>query len=373
MALFLKILEWTDDSNDTLVYKLPTNGRDINHKSKLIVRESQQAIFVHKGKVCDVFTPGTYSLNTDILPILSKLAGWMYAFQTPISVDVYFINTKQFTGYKWGTANPIMMRDPEFGAIRVKGYGSYAFKVDDATKFMTELFGTNSSFKTKDITDWLKTMIVSAMTDTLGESKVSALDLAGNTLEFNQTIKDNIEAKFNEIGLTLTNLFIENMSVPEEVEKAIDERTKLGILGDKTDVMMKIAAAEAMKEAAKNEGMGGGFMSAGVGMGAGLGMGALFADAMRSGMGGAGAGGAGGAGGAVCGKCGEALVAGAKFCGKCGTPVGAGAPCSKCGKPVPAGSKFCPDCGTPVARNCSKCGKALPAGSKFCPDCGTPV
>ena len=218
-----------------------------------------------------MFTPGTYDLKTEILPILSKLAGWKYAFQTPITVDIYFINTKQFTGNKWGTANPIMRRDPEFGMIRVKGYGSYAFKVDDAGCFLKELFGTNSSFVTSDITDWLKTMLVSALTDALGVSKMSALDLAGNTLEFNTVVSASIQHKFIEIGLKLTNLFIENMSVPEEVEKAIDERSKLGILGDKTDVMMKISAAEAMKSAASNPGIGGTMAGAGIGIGAGVG------------------------------------------------------------------------------------------------------
>ena len=231
MALFRKIIEWSDDSKNTIVYKFPLEkgGREVNQKSKLIVRESQQAIFVHKGQICDIFPAGTYNLNTDIFPILSKLAGWAYGFQTPITVDIYFVNTKQFTDCKWGTANPILMRDPEFGMVRVKGFGSYAFKVDDAGVFLKELFGTNSSFSTPDITDWLKTMLVSALTDVIGESKVSALDLAGNTLEFNQIVKATIQEKFKEIGLLLTNLFIENMSVPKEVEAAIDERSKLGI------------------------------------------------------------------------------------------------------------------------------------------------
>ncbi len=349
MALFLRILEWADNSKDTIVYKfpLPKGGREINHKSKLIVKESQQAIFVHKGQICDVFTPGTYDLNTNIFPILSKLAGWKYGFQTPISVDVYFVNTKQFTGYKWGTSNPIMMRDPEFGAIRVKGYGSYAFKIDDAGIFLKELFGTNSSYSTLDITDWLKTMLVSALTDALGESSISALDLAGNTTEFNQIVKANIQNKFKELGLMLTNLFIENMSVPEEVEKAIDERSKLGILGDKTDVMMKIAAAEAMKDSAKNEGMGGAFMGAGVGIGAGAGMGAVFADAFRSGT-------------KEADKEQPSTDKGTKVC-------------TNCQKAVSINAKFCPECGNKFAtkRFCTNCGVQLSEYAKFCPECGT--
>ena len=359
MALFLKILEWKDDSKDTLVYKypLPKGGREINQKSKLVVRESQEAIFVHKGQICDIFPAGTYDLNTEIFPILSKLAGWKYGFQTPITCDVYYVNTKQFTGYKWGTANPIMMRDPEFGMIRVKGYGSYAFKVDDAGVFLKELFGTNSSFVTRDITDWLKTMLVSALTDAIGESKISALDLAGNTTEFNEIVTANIQHKFKEIGLKLTNLFIENMSVPEEVEKAIDERSKYGILGDKTDVMMKVSAAEAMKSAAKNTGAGGTFVGAGMGIGAGAGLGAAFAEAFKSSASsdGGGENGANGAGGKAQAK----KNAGVKHC-------------IKCGAEIPANAKFCPECGEklPTEKFCSECGAKVSPNAKFCPECG---
>lgn len=348
MALFLKILEWADNSKNTIVYKypLPKGGREINHKSKLIVRESQQAIFVHKGQICDIFPSGTYDLNTDIFPILSKLAGWKYGFQTPISVDVYFVNTKQFTGYKWGTANPIMMRDPEFGMVRVRGYGSYAFKIDDAGIFLKEIFGTVSSFETEDITQYLKAMLLSALTDTLGESKISALDIAGNTMEFNQIVKASIQDKFKEIGLQLTNLFIENMSVPEEVEKAIDERSKLGILGDKTDVMMKIAAAEAMKDAAKNEGMGGSFMGAGVGVGAGVGIGKVFSDAFNS-----------------------------TNSSQTTTTNTQTKTCPKCNATIPSTSKFCSECGAmlPTKKFCTECGNEVNANAKFCSQCGNKI
>ena len=352
MALFLKIIEWTDNSDTTLVYKYPfeKGGREVNHRSKLIVRESQAAIFVHKGLICDIFPAGTYNLNTEILPILSKLAGWKYGFQTPTSVDVYFVNTKQFTGHKWGTANPILMRDPEFGMVRVRGFGSYAFRVDDPGVFLKELFGTNSSFETSDITDYLKTMLVSTLTDTLGESRISALDIAGNTLEFNQIVKANVQSKFKEIGLELTNLFIENISVPEDVEKAIDERSKLGILGDKTDVLMKVSAAQAMKDAAKNEGMGGAFMGAGMGVGAGVGMGGIFADAFRSSN---------------------------------ATQQQAPAPanntatkkCPECGADVGAKAKFCPECGKPMPTKkfCSNCGAEVGSNAKFCPECGEKI
>ncbi len=348
MALFRTNIEWADMSRGEMVYKYPLkkSGREINAKSTLTVRESQVAIFVHKGEIADIFLPGLYKLNTEIFPILTKLASWKYAFETPITLDVYFINTTQFTGCRWGTQNPFIMRDPEFGTVRVRGFGTYAFKVDsdNADKFLKELFGTSSSFKSEDIQDYLKSMLVSYMTDAIGESKISVLDLAGNTLEFNQIVRAKVQQKFAEMGLVLTNLFIENMSVPQEIEKALDERTKFGIYEDKTDVMLKVAAAEAMVDMANNPN-GNSVMGAGVGIGAGVGMGGIMAEAMR------------GAfsqpqqqaqpkaqvGGAVCSACGAQMTAGAKFCSECGAQNTAKF-CSNCGAKV-NGGKFCPECG----------------------------
>ena len=351
MAFYLKIIEWADNSKNSIVYKypLPKNGKEVNQKSKLIVKEGQCAIFVHKGQLADVFTPGTYDLNTNIFPLLSKIAGWKYGFQTPIELQIYFVNTRQFTGNKWGTANPIIMRDPEFGVVRVQGFGAYSFKVDDAGVFLRELLGTLSSFNTQDITDWLRSMVVSTLTDVIGESKVSVLDLAGNTNELNQIVTANIQSKFNEIGLKLVNLFIENMSVPEAVEKAIDERSKLGVLGDKTDVMMKVAAAEAMKDAAKNQGAGGAFMGAGVGIGAGAGIGAAFMGAFNS--------------------------ANQQQAQPAQSSAAAKKKCPKCGAEISASAKFCPECGEkiPAKKFCSECGAEVSATAKFCPECGNKI
>lgn len=350
MALFLRIIEWADESKDTIVYKfpLPKGGREINHKSKLIVRESQEAVFVHKGQICDIFPSGTYDLNTDIFPILSKLAGWKYGFQTPITVDVYFVNVKQFTGLKWGTSNPIIMRDPEFGAIRVKGFGSYAFKVFDPGVFLKEIFGTVNSFSTKDITDYLKTMLISALSDALGESKISALDLAGNTIEFNQIVKQNIQDKFKEIGLKLTNLFIENMSLPQEVEKAIDERSKYGILGDSTDVMMKVAAAESMKNASKNPGGTGTFMGAGLGIGAGAGIGAIFSETIRETKNQNNNQSSNTIKTKQCPSCKAEVKTTSKFCSECGYKFESKKFCPNCGAEIKSTAKFCSECGEKI-------------------------
>ena len=343
MALFRTNIEWSDSSNNTIVYKYPLKkaGKEINNKSTLTVRESQCAIFVYKGQIADVFGPGLYDLKTEIFPILTKLASWKYAFETPITLDIYFVNTKQFTDVKWGTQNPIMMRDPEFGVIRVRGFGAFAFKVEDPAVFMKELFGTDSSFRTDDIVSYLKTMLISALSDALGESKISAIDLAGNTLEFNELVKKGIQEKFYEMGLKLTNLFIENMSVPSEVEKALDERSKLGILGDKTDVLMKVAAAEAMKDAAKNEGNP--MAGAGVSIGAGLGMGQIFADAFKSSQKPCEP--VQAVEGKVCSNCGAKINKTAKFCPECGAKQNAKAFCSECGAEVDGNAKFCPSCG----------------------------
>ncbi|MDY4187375.1 MAG: SPFH domain-containing protein [Candidatus Borkfalkiaceae bacterium] len=358
MALFSNLfrinIEWSDDSRNTMVYKYPfkNNGKEVNDKSSLTVRESQVAIFVYKGQIAEVFEPGLYELKTEILPVLTKLASWKYKFETPITLDVYFVNTKQFTNIKWGTQNPFMMRDPEFGVIRVRGFGSFAYKVNDAPTFMRQLFGTNSSFKTEDIQEYLKGILVSGLTDAIGESKISALDLAGNTQEFQTIVKSKIQQTFKDIGLELTNLVIENMSVPSEVEKALDERSRLGILGGATDTMMKVAAAEALKDAAKNPGMGGAFMGAGIGLGAGAGMGSVFADAFKTNSS----------------QNSQPAVAAKPEEPKAQT---AGV-CPDCGKPVSAGAKFCPECGAkiPQKKFCPECGNQVEAGAKFCPECG---
>ena len=358
MALFSNLfrlnIEWSDDTQNTMVYKYPfkQGGREVNDKSSLTVRESQVAIFVHKGQIAEVFEPGLYELKSEILPVLTKLASWKYKFETPITLDVYFVNTKQFTNIKWGTQNPFMMRDPEFGVIRVRGFGSFAYKVDDAPTFMKELFGTNSSFKTEDIQEYLKGMVVSGLTDAIGESKISALDLAGNTQEFQTIVKAKIQDDFKKIGLAMTNLVIENMSVPSEVEKALDERSKLGILGGPTDTMMKVAAAEAMKDAAKNPGMGGAFMGAGVGLGAGAGMGSIFADAFRTSS--------------------NQNAAPAAAPAQAAAATASTVVCPECGKNIAAGVKFCPECGAklPAKKFCSQCGAEIKDGAKFCSECG---
>ena len=339
MALFLKIIEWQSTGSGEIVHRVKVNGRDINGGSKLVVRPSQAAVFVHKGQIADIFGEGTHNLNTGILPILSKLEGWQYGFKTTITVDLYFVDLTQFTDMKWGTANPVIMRDPAFGMVRVTGYGAFSFRVNKCDVFLRELFGTKASFKTEDIVGDLKKIVISGLSDCLGSSKLSVLDLAGNLSELQADTQREVQAKFEAMGLKLVSLIIENLSVPAEVQKAIDERTKYGIVGDSTDVMMKVAAAEAMKDAAKNPGGGAGFIGAGMGLGMGAEFGKTMGDAMRGAQGGAPAAKSG-----FCPQCGAKVKAGAKFCGECGSKLGGGS-CPKCGAEVSSKDKFCPECG----------------------------
>ena len=333
----LKSLEWVDNSTDTIVYKYPMDGRQIQYGSKLTVRESQVAVFLNKGKIADVFGPGMYTLQTSNLPIFTQLMSWGYGFKSPFYADVYFINTKQFTNQRWGTSNPITMRDKDFGTIRLRGYGNYAFRVADAALFMKELFGTNSSFSTEDIASHLKSIIVSSISDTIAESKIAALDLASNLIEFSKVASETLSSNFTNLGLQLTSLVIENISFPEEVEKAIDTRSSMGVLSDKMDTFVKYQSAHAIRDAANNQGT--------AGIGAQLGAGFAIGDMMRGSLTGTTQPAEPAAqDGKFCPSCGAANPQAAKFCVECGKNLTQKGKCPKCGAEVGKG-KFCPECG----------------------------
>lgn len=349
----LKVIQWQDDSKNTIVYKFPMDGRQIMNGSKLTVRESQIAIFVNKGKLADIFEPGMYKLETSNLPILTQILSWPYGFKSPFYADVYFINTKQFTNLKWGTSNPIVMRDKEFGTIRIRGYGTYAFKVENPKVFLEELFGTNSTFLTSDIEQYLKSMLVSCISDAIAESKISALDMACNLMEFSEVVKENIAHKFASLGLNITNFVIENISFPEQVEKAIDTRSSMGVLGDTMDTYMKYTAANAMSDAAKNN-TPGNLSGAGVGLGTGLAMADMMKQAYSSSSKKAEKKESEEKTEAVekkprkvkyCIECGAEMSSRAKYCSECGAKQVVPTVCPKCGAEVAANAKFCDECG----------------------------
>jgi membrane protease subunit (stomatin/prohibitin family) len=275
----------------------------------------------------------------------------MHGFNSPFKAEVYFVNTKQFTDLKWGTSNPVMMRDSDFGMVRLRAFGIYSFRVTDPRALIKEIAGTNAHFVTEDIEGQLKRTLVSGFSDALAESKIAALDLASNYDELGKFTRGKLAGDFNSFGLDLTKFVIENVSLPAEVEAAMDKRTSMGVIGD-VGRYAQFQAADAMRDAAQNTGGGG--AATGAGLGAGFAIGNAMAGAMTNAMNQskseAGSGSEGGAK-IKCAKCGAANLANAKFCNDCGAKMESAsqtATCAKCGAQVPGGSKFCNECGTKV-------------------------
>lgn len=273
---FIQIIEWLDDSHNTLVYRFPVHDQEIKMGAQLTVRENQVAIFVNEGEVADVFKPGRYELSTQNMPILTTLRGWKYGFDSPFKAEVYFFNTRLFTDLKWGTQNPVMMRDAEFGMIRLRAFGTYAIRINDAKEFFRTIAGTQRLTTTDEILVQLRSTIVSHLSDILAESKIAALDLASSYVELAQTALKELGPQFATFGLELARFNIDNVSLPEEVEAAIDQRTKLGVLGDRMQQYTQLQAADAIKVAAANPG---GIAGAGAGIGAGMAIGQAMSGA----------------------------------------------------------------------------------------------
>ena len=317
----IDVIEWTNSDRDTMVYKYDMHGKEIMMGAQLTVREGQTAIFVNEGQLADVFQPGRYELQTSNMPIMTALQSWKFGFNSPFKADVYFVNMTQFLDCKWGTANPVMMRDTEFGMIRLRAFGIYSFRVTDPTTFLKEVFGTASLYSTDGVEGQIKRTLVSGLSDAIAESKIPALDLAANYDELGNYALQAINPKLAGLGLQLVSFVIENISLPEEVEKAMDRRTSMGVVGD-LNRYTQYQAAEAMREAANNPG---GTAGAGVGMGAGMAMGQMFAQAMGQQQTAAAQPAAAPAaqqGGKFCTECGTRLPDGAKFCSNCGSKVG---------------------------------------------------
>lgn len=242
----LEIIEFTDDSRDTLAWRFPDDDKAIKNGAQLIVRESQQAQFVYLGQYGDTFGPGKHSLVTENIPVLTKLKGWKYGFQSPFKADVYFVTTRLFTGNKWGTANPIMLRDKDFGVVRLRAFGTYDFKITNAPVFLKEVAGTDHHFRLDEFADTMRSRIVSIFSDALASCGVPALDLAARYTELGDSllplINPEVSAKY---GLEITSFLIENVSVPPEVEAAIDKRSSMSAIGNLNDYV-KFQLAESM-------------------------------------------------------------------------------------------------------------------------------
>jgi len=233
---FLEIIEWQDDSRDTISFRFPDMDKEIKNGAQLIVRESQTAQFVYLGQFGDTFGPGKHTLTTDNLPILATLKGWKYGLHSPFKADVYFVNTRLFTGNKWGTANPVMMRDQDFGIVRLRAYGTYDFRVSNVQKFLKEVAGTDDHFRLDEFNDTMRSRIVSVFSDALAQAKIPALDVAARYSELGAALLPVINPILaDKYGLAMTSFVVENVSVPAEVEQAIDARSSMAAVGNLND------------------------------------------------------------------------------------------------------------------------------------------
>ncbi len=270
---FIDVIEWTDDSHDTLIYRFERYGNEIKYGAKLTVRESQVAVFVNEGEVADVIEPGMYELETKNLPILSTLQHWDHGLQSPFKAEIYFCSTKQFVDLKWGTKNPIMIRDAEFGGVRLRAFGTYAIRIKDPVKFIKEIAGTDGHFTVDEISDQLRNLIISRFTNIAGSSKIPVLDLAANYDQLGDYLTETISPEFNEYGLELTKILVENISLPSSVEEALDKRVSMGMIGD-LDQYIKYQSAEALGT--------GGSASSAMDMGMGFAMANKMADSLNT-------------------------------------------------------------------------------------------
>jgi membrane protease subunit (stomatin/prohibitin family) len=329
---WIDVIDWTEPEDGILAYRYPMQDREIQNGGKLTVRDSQLAVFVNEGKVADAFAPGLYTLNTNTLPILTYLKNWDKKFQSPFKSDVYFFSTRIQTDQHWGTQNAITIRDKEFGAIRLRGFGIYSYHLADAKTFYAKISGTRDIYHVSDLEGQLRNTIIAKMTDAFAASQVPFLDMAANQGALAEKISEQLKPAFTDYGLSLDSFVVENLSLPDELQKVLDQRISMNVLGD-MGKFTQYQVAQAIPIAAGNE--GGGAVGLGAGLGAGVAMGQAMMDAVKQST--SSSPGGGGAAPAVAGAAtSDAASPSTKFC-------------SECGKPIPRTSKFCPECGKPQA------------------------
>ena len=377
---FLRNIEWADNTanSNLIVHRFPLGAKNqVNRGSNLTVRESQAAIFSHQGKMADVFLPGRYKLDTDNIPVLTRLMSWKYGFENPFQSDIFFVATRLFPNQKWGTPSPISLRCQELGRIEVRCFGSYAFRVTDPFVFMTELSGQGSTYTTNEIVEYLRSMLISCITSAVAQSKVPFLDLAANTLELAKVVKKSIDEKVKTMGIAIPQFNIENFSLPEDLRNAMKADTARGMQRGNWDIAREEKMFGVMGSAAQNPGAGG-MMGPMMGMGMGMGMGGMMGNMMGQQMAPMAqqmaqpVAGAGGAAMVACAHCGVQKPAASNFCPKCGKA--SGVQCIKCKANIKnPNAKFCPECGAAQQSTCPSCNAALKPGAKFCAECGNKV
>jgi membrane protease subunit (stomatin/prohibitin family) len=323
---FIDVIDWVEPGDGILAYRYPMQDREIQNGGKLTVRDSQMALFVNEGKVADAFSPGLYTLNTHTLPILTYLQNWDKAFQSPFKSDVYFFSTRIQTNQHWGTPNPITIRDKEFGAVRLRAFGIYTYHISDTKLFYSKVSGTRDTYLVADLEGQLSNAIIGRISDTFAGSSVPFLDMAANQVALSKKIVTQLKPEFAEFGLSLDSFVVENLSLPDELQKVLDQRIGMNMVGD-MGRYTQYEVAQAIPIAAANE--GGGAAGVGAGLGAGVAMGQAMMEALKK-------------AGPASGESGGAPLAGPTA----GTGAGADTKfCLNCGKPIPKISKFCAECG----------------------------
>lgn len=355
MAL-IDLIEYPDERANEIVHRIPEFGSgEFRLGSQCVVREQQRAVFFRDGKALDTLGPGRHTLSTANVPILVEILGLPFGGKSPFTAEVYYVNMREFTDMKWGTPQPVLMRDKEFGMVRVRAFGTYSMRVRDPQLFVNTIVGARGTYATSDIEDFLRSIVVNEFNDMLGETLSSLLDIQGMTLDLATAAQHALTDDFDRVGLELRTFQITGITPPDEVQKVIDERTSMGVLGDmRTYMQYQTAQAIGGVGDGGGGGEGGSTLAEGAGLGAGLGVGMAMSDAIRGAMQGSG-------------QMQQPAAPAA-------TPSPAGAKfCSNCGQALPAGAKFCPACGLAVAQTggCPKCGTVNPPGSKFCQECGT--
>jgi len=373
-AIFLEVIEWFDSTGREIVHRIPEKGSgEIKCGAQLTVRESQAAVLFYQGKAYDAFGPGRHTLQTANLPILTKILSIPWGMKSPLRAEVVFVNMKVFPDLKWGTRDPVAFKDSKLGLVRLRAFGVFNIRVVQPVLFINSLAGTMGTFTSDDIESYLNQVIVSRFNDHMGENLDSLIDLPGRYQDLSGGLARRLQQDFSQFGIALSNLYIDSITPPAEVQKAIDDKSRLAVFDD-LGKLARMKAAMAIEKAAESQGEAG----AGAGMAMGFALPAMFAGAFQSAGGMSGQAGVEPADTVVCGDCNHPVPSAARFCPSCGHQMVVHDRCASCGKNIPPGARFCPKCGKAVAdkphpRKCTHCGAENLPESVFCNHCGEKI